>query len=116
MEYTYKVHLYVVSQDCSLLMSPRDTLLGSFVGSGLTLFAWFSALFTASVVLLFTQSALFAEPSVGRVRGERMDKDAKSPRDCRHTYSLLAGTAAVAVGLLHALFVADPGHTALTWQ
>lgn len=74
MEYTYKVHLYVVSQDFSLLMSPRDILLGSLVRSGLTLFALFFILVTASVVLLFTLPALLAEPSVGRVRAERREK------------------------------------------
>ena len=62
MEYTYKVHLYVVSQDFSLLMSPRDILLGSLVRSGLTLFALFFILVTASVVLLFTLPTLLAEP------------------------------------------------------
>lgn len=99
MEYTYKVHLYVVSQDFSLLMSPRDILLGSFLRSGLTLFVLSFIPFTASVVLLFTLSPLFAEPRVGRVQAERMGKDAKSPRSCRHIHSLLAGTAAVAADI-----------------
>ena len=42
-------------------------------------------------VLLFTLSALFAEPRVGK----RLKEDTISRRNCRHVYSLLAGTAAI---------------------
>ena len=35
--------------------------------------------------------ALFPEPVVGKAGAERLE-DARSPRNCRHVYSLLAGT------------------------
>ena len=47
------------------------------------------------VVSLFTLSALFAEPRVGKVRAKRLEEDSKSHRNCRYVYSLLAGMAAI---------------------
>ena len=46
------------------------------------------------VVSLFTLSALFAEPRVGKARAKRLEEDSKSRRNCRHVYSLLAEAAA----------------------
>ena len=49
-------------------------------------------LFMMPVVLLFTLSALFAEPSVGQAQTKRLEGDW---RNHRNVYSPLAGTAAV---------------------
>ena len=49
-------------------------------------------LFVALTVLLFTLSTLVAEPRVGKVQAKRPEEDARSLRNCRHIYSLLAGT------------------------
>ena len=49
------------------------------------------------VVLLFTLCPLFIESRVGKVQTKRLEEDAKSCRNCRHIYSLLAGTAGIAV-------------------
>ena len=57
-------------------------------------------LLKVSVVLLFTLIALFAEPRVGKARAE---VGTRSLRDCRHAYSLLAGTAAIAADRLYSL-------------
>ena len=48
------------------------------------------------VVSLFTLSAMFAEPRVGKARAKGLEEDSKSRRNCRHVYSLLAGAAATA--------------------
>ena len=56
------------------------------------------------VVLLFTLCPLFIESRVGKVQTKRLEEDAKSCRNCRHVYSLLAGTAAVAADTLFSLF------------
>ena len=37
--------------------------------------------------------ALFPEPTVGKVRAKRLEENVRSRRNCRHVYSLLAGTA-----------------------
>ena len=51
------------------------------------------------IVLLFT---LFTEPRVGQAPVKRLEDDSRSCRNCRHIYSLLADTAAVAVDTLSA--------------
>ena len=56
-------------------------------------------LFTAPVVRLFTPSALFSEPRGGKAQAKRPEEYARSHRNCRHVYSLLAGTAAVAMDI-----------------
>ena len=53
-------------------------------------------LFIVPVVLLLPLAALFAEPGVGKARAE---VGARSLRDCRHAYSLLADTAAIAADI-----------------
>ena len=53
-------------------------------------------LFIVPIVLLLTLAALFAEPRVGKARAE---VGTRSLRDCRHAYSLLAGTAAIAADI-----------------
>ena len=50
---------------------------------------------TAPVVWLFTLSALFTESRVGKAQANRLETEERSQRNCRHIYSLLAGTAAV---------------------
>ena len=50
-------------------------------------------LFVTPIVLLFT---LFAEPRVRKAGAERLEGNSRSCRNCRHVYSLLAGTAAIA--------------------
>ena len=54
-------------------------------------------LFMMPTVLLFTLCTLFVESRVGNAQAKRLEEDTKSHRNCRHIYSLLAGTAAVAV-------------------
>ena len=54
-------------------------------------------LFVTLIVSLFMLFALFAEPRVGKVWAKRLEGDLKSHRNCRHIYSLLAGTAGIAV-------------------
>ena len=49
-------------------------------------------LFVMPVVLLFTR---FAEPRVSKAQVERLEDDSGNHRHCRHTFSFLAGTAAV---------------------
>ena len=61
----------------------------------------------SAVVLLFTRSALFAEPRGGKVRINRLEETTRSPRNCRQVYSLLADIAAVAEDTLYSL---------LSWQ
>ena len=39
--------------------------------------------------------ALFAEPMVGKAGAKRLEENAKSHMNCRHIYSLMAGTAAI---------------------
>ena len=50
-------------------------------------------LFMTPFVLLFTLSALFAEPRVGKTRAQRLEEGLRSCRNWRHIYSLLAGGA-----------------------
>ena len=50
-------------------------------------------LFVRPIALPFT---LFAELRVGKARAKRLEEDARSHRNCRHIYSLLADLAAVA--------------------
>ena len=45
--------------------------------------------------LLFTLSALFAEPRIGKPRAPRLEEDARHGRNCSQVYSLLAGAAAI---------------------
>ena len=54
-------------------------------------------LFMMPTVLLFTLCTLFVESRVGNARAKGLEEDTKSHRNCRHIYSLLAGTAAIAV-------------------
>ena len=49
------------------------------------------------IVLLFT---LFTEPRLGQAPTRRLEEDSRSCRNCRHIYSFLADTAAVAVDTL----------------
>ena len=56
-------------------------------------------LFLTPVVSLFTLSALFAEPRVGKAWGKMLEEDARSHRNFRHVYFLLAGTAPVAANI-----------------
>ena len=53
-------------------------------------------LFMMSVVSLFTLSTLFTEPRIGKVQAKSLEGDARSCRNCRHIYSLLADAAAIA--------------------
>ena len=55
-------------------------------------------LITVPVVPLFAPSALFTEPRVGKERVKRLEENARSS-----IYSLLAGTAALAVDSLYSL-------------
>ena len=52
-------------------------------------------LFMMPIVLLFTLFSLFAEPREGKAQAKRLEEDAKSHRNCRHVYSLLAGRVAI---------------------
>ena len=52
-------------------------------------------LFMTPTVLLFTLSAPFLEPRVGKARAKRLEGDARSCWNCRCIYSLLAGKAAI---------------------
>ena len=66
------------------------------------------------VVLLIT---LFTEPRVGQAQAKRLEGDSRSRRSCRHIYSLLADTAAVAVDItICSALVADPRDTAVMLQ
>ena len=49
-----------------------------------------------STVSLYITEALFVEPRVGKPRTKKLEEDARSCRNCRHVYSLLAGIAAIA--------------------
>ena len=44
-------------------------------------------LLIAPTVSLFTLSALFAEPRVGKARAKRLEEESRSCRDCRLVYS-----------------------------
>ena len=46
------------------------------------------------IVLLFTPSAPFIEPRVGKARAKRLEEDAKSHWNCRCIYALLVVQAA----------------------
>ena len=67
----------------------------SFLNLGKTItskkYAELLILLVMPAVLLFTLSAQFAEPRVSK----RLEEDTRSCRNCRHVYSLLAGTAAI---------------------
>ena len=54
-------------------------------------------LFVMPIVLLVTLSSLFTESMVGKGGAKRLRGDSRSCRNCRQVYSLLAGTAAIAV-------------------
>ena len=85
-------------------------------------------LFVMPIVLLFSLSSLFAEPRDHKVRAMRLEGYWRSHLNYRHIYSLLGGTAAIAVSSLgwhtipssrHAVFfplVVDPMDTATTQQ
>ena len=47
-------------------------------------------------VLLFSLFTWFTEPRLGNARDKRLKEDRRSSRNCRHVYSLLADTAAIA--------------------
>ena len=51
-------------------------------------------LFVMPIVSLFTLFSLFAKARVGKGRAKRLEEDARSLRNCKHVYSLLAGTVA----------------------
>ena len=61
-------------------------------------------LFVTPVVLLFTLSALLAEPGVGKAQAKRPEANSGSGRTCRCVSSLLADAAAVAADVLHSPF------------
>ena len=67
----------------------------SFLNLGKTItskkYAELLILLVMPAVLLFTLSALFAEPRVDK----RLEEDTRSRRNCRCVYSLLAGTATI---------------------
>ena len=52
-------------------------------------------LFVMPIVLLFTLWALFAELMSGKARAKMLEEDSRACRNCRHVYSLLAGTEAI---------------------
>ena len=54
-------------------------------------------LFVMPIVLLFSLSSLFAEPRDHKVRAMRLEGYWRNYLNCRHIYSLLGGTAAIAV-------------------
>ena len=58
-------------------------------------------LFVTPNVLLFTLSALFAEPRVSKAQVKSKEEDVRSHRNCRHIYSLLAATEAITVFTLY---------------
>ena len=60
---------------------------------------WNSVMLTLFVTPTVSLCTLFAEPMVGKVRTKRLEENARSRRNCRHVYSLLAGTAAVAADI-----------------
>ena len=45
-------------------------------------------------------ATLFFESRVGKTRAKRLEEDARSSRNCRHLYSLLADTAAEAAAII----------------
>ena len=55
--------------------------------------------FMMPIVMLFTLSTPFAETRVGKARAKRLDGDSRSRWNCRHIYSLLADTAAIAADI-----------------
>ena len=59
----------------------------------------FLILFVRPTVSLFTLCTLFVEPRVGKVQAQRLEGDAKSHRNCRHVYSLLGDSAAIAAAI-----------------
>ena len=61
----------------------------------------FLILFVRPVVSLFTLCTLFTEPRVCKVQAQRLEEDAKSHRNCRHIYSLLADSAAIAAAITY---------------
>lgn len=56
-------------------------------------------LFTVPVVLLFTLSKVFVDSRVGKAQAKRPEEDVRSYSNCRHVYSLLAGTATLAADI-----------------
>ena len=58
-------------------------------------------LFVTPNVLLFTLSALFAEPRVSKAQVKSKEEDVRSHRNCRHIYSPLAATEAITVFTLY---------------
>ena len=46
-------------------------------------------------LILFTLSALFVEPRVGKVQAKDLEGVSRSCRNCRYVYSLLAGMATI---------------------
>ena len=52
-------------------------------------------LFMTPNVLLFTLSALFLEPRIGKAQAKRLEEDARSHWNCRCIYSLLVVKAAI---------------------
>ena len=58
---------------------------------------------------------LFTEPRVSKVGAGKLEENSRSPRNCKHVYSLLSGTAAAAAdNAVFSPLVVDPVDTALT--
>ena len=64
-------------------------------------------------VSLITLFALFTEPVVSKARAKRLEENVRSQRNCKHVYSLGAGTTAVAAADTLYSLLADPADTAL---
>ena len=69
------------------------------------LFTALLILFLMPIVLLFTLFTLFAEPRVGKAWAKRLEEDARSHRDDKSIYCLLAGSAAIAEDRLYSLLL-----------
>ena len=75
------------------LLHPWD-FPGKSTGVGYHRLLWF-ILLRAAIVLLFTLSVLFTEPTVGKAPAKRLEEGTGSHRNCRHIYSLLSGATAL---------------------
>ena len=62
----------------------RETLCGCSAGASAA--AW------KQTLVLFHVVSLMAEPSIGKARARKLEEDARNHRNCKHVYSLLAGT------------------------
>ena len=62
----------------------RGTLCGCSAGA--------SAAAQKQTLVLFHVVSLMAEPSIGKARARKLEEDARNHSNCKHVYSLLAGT------------------------